>query len=289
MTEPSASSNSPFLPGEQPPAPEPAGEVAAPEISGGEQGAADVFSAAAAADQPTADEPPAEAPAALAADAGPAPTWQSVPEPTVQLEPVVQPESIGDSERFPLPLMSAPANSEAGSQAAPGEAPLSTPVAATVAASAAAPVAAAASGSEAPAEEPPAAPKPTAQPTAEPAVAATVHVPAAPATAEGGGEWDLLVTKLREWIGSGRLQDMLVQYQAPLRAVALLLALVLVLRLYGAVIGAIDSLPLLPGLLELAGVIWLSRFAASRLVRSSDRQQLIASLEQRWRAFRGND
>ena len=120
-------------------------------------------------------------------------------------------------------------------------------------------------------------------------MAATVHVPAAPATAEGGGEWDLLVTKLREWIGSGRLQDMLVKYQAPLREVALLLALVLVLRLYSAVIGAIDSLPLLPGLLELAGVIWLSRFAASRLVRSSDRQQLIASLEQRWRAFRGND
>ncbi len=120
-------------------------------------------------------------------------------------------------------------------------------------------------------------------------MAATVHVPAAPDTAEGGGEWDLLVAKLREWIGSGRLQELLVQYQGPLRAVALALALVLVLRLYGAVIGAIDSLPLLPGLLELAGVIWLSRFAATRLVRSSDRQELIASLEQRWRAFRGND
>ena len=187
----------------------------------------------------------------------------------VSPESIVPPEPVVDSDRFPLPLMSAPADSEAGSQANPGEAPVAATFAASVAATAPA------AGSEAPA--------------AEPAVAATVHVPAAPATAEGGGEWDLLVTKLREWIGSGRLQDMLVKYQAPLRAVALLLALVLVLRLYSAVIGAIDSLPLLPGLLELAGVIWLSRFAASRLVRSSDRQQLIASREQRWRAFRGND
>lgn len=278
MTEPSASSNAPFLPGEQPSAHEPVGEVAAPMPTSGEHGVAD-----------PADLPPADPAAVVGADADAAPMWHSAPEPMLQPEPLTQPVAAVEAEVSPLLPTGAPVDSEVGSQPAPVDAsPAADPV--NAAAFAAAPTGA---GGQASAE-PPATPaellpEPTPAPTPEPAVAATVHVPAAPDTAEGGGEWDLLVAKLREWIGSGRLQELLVQYQGPLRALALALALVLVLRLYGAVIGAIDSLPLLPGLLELAGVIWLSRFAATRLVRSSDRQELIASLEQRWRAFRGND
>ena len=106
MTEPSASSNSPFLPGEQPPAPEPAGEVAVPEPSSGEHAAA---------------EPPAEAAAALAADAGAAPSWQPAPESMVSPESIVPPEPVVDSDRFPLPLMSAPADSEAGAPVDPAD------------------------------------------------------------------------------------------------------------------------------------------------------------------------
>jgi hypothetical protein len=278
MTEPSASSNAPFLPGEQPPAYEPVGEVAAPVPSSGEQGAAGAApEAAPSADatiavEPAAaapdDLPPADPPAAVGAAADAAPLWHAATEPGLQPEPTVQPQPEVQPEPLTPPAAD-PVNAAAFAEAPAG------------------------AGSEVPAEAPstPAEPllEPTPAPTPEPAVAATVHVPAAPDTAEGGGEWDLLVAKLREWIGSGRLQDTLEQYQGPLRAVALAVALVLVLRLYGAVIGAIDSLPLLPGLLELAGVVWLSRFAATRLVRSSDRQELIASLEQRWRAFSGND
>lgn len=250
--------------------------------SSGEHGVAD-----------PADLPPADPAAVVGVDADAAPMWHSAPEPMLHPEPLTQPLAAVEAEVSPLLPTGAPVDSEVGSQPAPVDAsPAADPV--NAAAFAAAPTGA---GGQASAE-PPATPAellpepkpaPAPAPTPEPAVAATVHVPAAPDTAEGGGEWDLLLAKLREWIGSGRLQQMLVQYQGPLRAVALALALVLVLRLYGAVIGAIDSLPLLPGLLELAGVIWLSRFAATRLVRSSDRQELIASLEQRWRAFRGNE
>jgi hypothetical protein len=41
------------------------------------------------------------------------------------------------------------------------------------------------------------------------------------------------------------------------------------------------------GLLELVGVIWLSRFAVDHLLRRSDRQQVLAALENRWRRFLG--
>lgn len=263
--------------------------------SSGEQGVADAASIEAAiAAEPAADAavdlPPADTAAVVGAEAGAAPLWHSAPEPMLQPEPLTPPVAAVEAEASAFPPMGAPVDSEVRSQPAPVDPPpAADPV--NAAAFSAAPAGA---GSEVPAEPPASSaeqplPESTPAPTLEPAVAATVHVPAAPDTAEGGGEFDLLLAKLREWIGSGRLQELLVQYQGPLRAVALALALVLVLRLYGAVIGAIDSLPLLPGLLELAGVIWLSRFAATRLVRSSDRQELIASLEQRWRAFRGND
>jgi hypothetical protein len=56
---------------------------------------------------------------------------------------------------------------------------------------------------------------------------------------------------------------------------------------YGAVIGTIDHLPLVPGLLELVGVIAVGRFAATRLVRSQERQALIRQLGDRWKAFLG--
>lgn len=63
------------------------------------------------------------------------------------------------------------------------------------------------------------------------------------------------------------------------------MGLVLVLRIYGALLGAIDSLPLVSGLLELTGVIWLARFGATNLVRSSERQALLSGLQRRWKAF----
>ena len=66
-----------------------------------------------------------------------------------------------------------------------------------------------------------------------------------------------------------------------------MIALLLVLRIYGALLGVLDSLPLIPGLLELVGVIVVVRFSLTRLVRSDERSSLIQGLQQRWKAFRG--
>ena len=127
-------------------------------------------------------------------------------------------------------------------------------------------------------------------PLAMPSVASTIEVPAsAPGgqTSGEGGEWELLVEKLRQWIGSGQLQEQWQASRTPLSLLAGLIALLLVLRLYGALLAVIDSLPLLPGLLELAGLIAVVQFSLTRLVRSEERRSLIQSLQQRWKSFRG--
>jgi hypothetical protein len=125
---------------------------------------------------------------------------------------------------------------------------------------------------------------------AEPAVAATLEVPpletAVPPAGEGG-EWDLLVSKLRDWLASGRMQEIWSQARNPLTALAALLALLVVLRIYGALVGALESLPLVPGLLELAGLIWLVRYGLPKLVRSRDRQQLLDGIKDRRKDFLG--
>jgi hypothetical protein len=131
---------------------------------------------------------------------------------------------------------------------------------------------------------------PSEAPLAMPTVASTIEVPAsAPGgqTSGEGGEWELLVEKLRQWLGSGQLQEQWQASRTPLSLLAGLIALLLVLRLYGALLAVIDSLPLLPGLLELAGLIALVQFSLTRLVRSEERRSLIQSLQQRWKSFRG--
>ena len=122
-----------------------------------------------------------------------------------------------------------------------------------------------------------------------PSIASTIEVPAsAPAAAEGdGGEWELLVQKVTTWLSSGQLQEQWQAARKPLSLLAGLIALLLVLRIYSALLAVLDSLPLLPGLLELVGVIAVVRFSLTRLVRSDERQQLIQGLQQRWKSFRG--
>jgi hypothetical protein len=123
-------------------------------------------------------------------------------------------------------------------------------------------------------------------------VASTIEVPATAqlstaAADPEGGEWDLLVQKLRSWIASGQLQEQWQAARTPLSLVAGLIAVLLVLRVYGAVLGVLESIPLLPGLLELAGLVAVVQFSLSRLVRSEDRREVIGGLKQRWQSFRG--
>ena len=66
-----------------------------------------------------------------------------------------------------------------------------------------------------------------------------------------------------------------------------LVALLVVLQIYSALVGALESLPLVPGLLELAGLIWLVRYGLPKLVRSRDRQQLLDGIKDRRKDFLG--
>lgn len=143
--------------------------------------------------------------------------------------------------------------------------------------------------------EEPAAPEP--EPEPEPAnvwtpqVASTTDVPASPAavSSEGeGGEWELLVEKVKQWIASGQIQQQWETARTPITLLAGLIGVLLVLRVYSALLGVVESLPLLPGLLELVGVISVVRFSLTRLVKSSDRHEVIDGLKQRWSSFRGN-
>ena len=109
------------------------------------------------------------------------------------------------------------------------------------------------------------------------------------ASAEGseGGEWNLLLAKLRDWLAGGHLQSLWEQARSPLTLVLLAAALLLVLRIYTALLGLIDSVPLAPGLLELLGLIWAVKEGLPRLVQRSRREQLFAAVKQRWQSFRG--
>jgi hypothetical protein len=103
-----------------------------------------------------------------------------------------------------------------------------------------------------------------------------------------GGEWDLLTTKVKEWSGSEAPQQLWQQLRTPLKVIGWLLAGLLVLRVYGAVLEALDGFPLLPGLLELTGLVWLCRFTARNLLHRNDRDQLFADLNRLW-SSRGQD
>jgi hypothetical protein len=127
----------------------------------------------------------------------------------------------------------------------------------------------------------------------EPSVATTLEIPARSGSNEAepqsgeGGEWELLLAKLRQWLDQNELQNLWAQARRPVTFLAALVGVLLVLRVYSAVLSALDSLPLVPGLLELAGVVWAVRYGIPKLLRSSERDRLLGSLSQSWKAFRG--
>ncbi len=146
-----------------------------------------------------------------------------------------------------------------------------------------------------PSVEPPLPVEPTAAvepPVPAAGIATTIAVPpldAAAGTAGEGGEWELLVGRLNAWFRSGELNRQWQQIRGPLKGVALLIAVILVLRLYATVVGGIDRIPLVSGLLELTGLIALVHFGLTKMVRTSEREQVLATWKQRWQAFLGQD
>ena len=143
-------------------------------------------------------------------------------------------------------------------------------------------------------------PAPEAAPP-EPSIAATLVIEASPSAGSNsfsdevepqsgeGGEWDLLLGKLRQWLDQNELNNLWAQARKPVTILAGLFGLLLVVRVYSAMLGALDSLPLVPGLLELAGVVWAVRYGIPKLLRSSERERLLGGLNQSWKAFRGKE
>ncbi len=124
----------------------------------------------------------------------------------------------------------------------------------------------------------------TAQPPAPNPIKTTVEIPASDAE---GGEWQLLQAKLNDWFGGGKAADLWGQSKGPLKALGLAILVVVLLRLLGAVLGTLEALPLLPGLLELVGLLWLTVVAGPRLLRSEERKKLLDTTQSAWKSFRG--
>ena len=103
---------------------------------------------------------------------------------------------------------------------------------------------------------------------------------------QDGGEWQILTTKLADWAASDAPQTLWQQLQSPLKALAILLGALFVLRLYAGVLGALEGVPLLAGLLELTALVWIARHGAPALLHREQRQTLIDQLSQRWQRLR---
>ena len=118
-------------------------------------------------------------------------------------------------------------------------------------------------------------------------IASTVSIPAQESSDQDGGEWELLVDKVKTWLEQNDLAELWNKAQLPLRVVGGLIVFSLVATVYSGVLSTINSLPLVPGLLELAGLIWLVNFALRNLIRNSDRDKFIASARSTWTRVTG--
>ena len=130
-------------------------------------------------------------------------------------------------------------------------------------------------------------PTPTPAPTPDPVIASTVSIPAQESSDQDGGEWELLVGKVKDWLEQNDLAELWAKAQLPLRVVGGLIVFSLVATVYSGVLSTINSLPLVPGLLELAGVIWLVNFALRNLVRNNDRDTFIKGARSTWSRVTG--
>ena len=130
-------------------------------------------------------------------------------------------------------------------------------------------------------------PEPTPAPTPDPVIASTVSIPAQESADGDGGEWELLVGKVKDWLEQNDLAELWTKAQLPLRVVGGLIVFSLVATVYSGVLSTINSIPLVPGLLELAGVIWLVNFALRNLIRNSDRDKFIKGASSTWTRVTG--
>ena len=133
-----------------------------------------------------------------------------------------------------------------------------------------------------PAVTPEPTPAPTPAPSADPTITASVTILAQENAESEGGEWNLLLEKLRGLIDGDQLKVLWIQLRLPIRLITTLILLVVGVQIYSGLIRTINSVPVGSGLLELIGLIWLVRFSLTNLIRRSDRAEVISSLRARW-------
>ena len=208
-------------------------------------------------------------------------TLGSSVQPSPDDAPETAPAAMPEAEAAPELVSDVPVPSEPVAAPEPAAAPEVAP--ATSAFSAVPP-------ESAPAEPAVPPPSPAEEPVPPPGVAATITVPPLDASDNsGGGEWELLVERFNTWWSSGELNRQWQRIRGPLKGVAILLAVVLALQLYATVVRTVDAIPLVSGLLELTGLIFVLQFSATRLLRSSDRREVLEQLQGRWLDFRGRN
>lgn len=201
-------------------------------------------------------------------------------------EGAVQASDIGSLE--PVPASAEPSEPAAEAPDSVESLP-SEPVAAAAPPTAASSAGVAADGAS-PSESEAPAPAQIEQPGPPPGVAVTITVPPLEdGESSGGGEWEMLMERFSTWWNSGELNRQWQRIRGPLKGVAILVAVLLALQVYATVVGTIDAIPLVSGLLELTGLIAVLQFSATRLLRSSDRQEVLSQLQRRWQEFRGRN
>ena len=114
-----------------------------------------------------------------------------------------------------------------------------------------------------------------------------MSIPAQESADDDGGEWELLVGRVKGWLEQNDLSELWSKAQLPLRVVGGLIVFSLLATIYSGVLGIINSIPLMPGLLELAGVIWLVNFSLQNLIRNSDRDNFIKGARSTWSRVTG--
>ena len=126
---------------------------------------------------------------------------------------------------------------------------------------------------------------------ASPSIAERVSVPArvpADSSSEGGGEWDLLSNRIKQFFEANNLQDQWQSLRQPLFLLGGLIALILTLRIYGGILDAIATVPLAPRIFQLVGTFYAGWFAATRLVRAEERKRISANVQDIWSSLRGS-
>lgn len=120
----------------------------------------------------------------------------------------------------------------------------------------------------------------TASSVDDPAIEERISIPAANSSGNQGGEWALLVSKLRNWWANTDLAARWPLIQRLVLLIATLVVLNLVNRLYSGILAAIAVIPMAPRLLELVGAGWLTSYTLRYLARSEDRRTTLTTIRQ---------